>query len=90
MCRNPVTSPTIANANSRGVAGPTFMKNRRVGHDQDRSIAKSAQVKPMSAQSWTLVGKDEASAYVEGRTRSWLKVKQPRYREGEQRWETKT
>jgi bifunctional non-homologous end joining protein LigD len=29
-----------------------------------------------------LVGKDEASLYVEGRTLSWLKVKVPKYREG--------
>ena len=36
-----------------------------------------------------LVGKDEASAYVEGRTLSWLKVKQPKYREGERGWEPK-
>ena len=34
-----------------------------------------------------LVGKDEASPYVEGRTLSWLKVKVPNYREGERRWE---
>ena len=34
-----------------------------------------------------LVGKDEASPYVEGRTLSWLKVKIPRYREGERGWE---
>jgi hypothetical protein len=34
-----------------------------------------------------LLGKDEASAYMEGRTLSWLKVKQPRYREGERGWE---
>lgn len=34
-----------------------------------------------------LVGKDEASPYREGRTLSWLKVKQPRYREGERGWE---
>jgi bifunctional non-homologous end joining protein LigD len=33
-----------------------------------------------------MVGKDEASAYVEGRTFSWLRVKQPRYREGERGW----
>jgi bifunctional non-homologous end joining protein LigD len=37
-----------------------------------------------------LVGKDEASPYREGRTLSWLKVKQPRYREGERGWEPKT
>jgi hypothetical protein len=33
-----------------------------------------------------LVGKDEASPYREGGTLSWLKVKQPRYREGERGW----
>ena len=37
-----------------------------------------------------LVGKDEASAYAEGRTLAWLKVKQPKYREGERGWEPKT
>jgi bifunctional non-homologous end joining protein LigD len=34
-----------------------------------------------------LVGKDEASPYVEGRTLSWLKVKVSHYREGERGWE---
>jgi len=34
-----------------------------------------------------LVGKDEASPHREGRTLSWLKVKQPRYREGKRGWE---
>ena len=34
-----------------------------------------------------MVGKDEASPYREGRTLSWLKVKQPHYREGERGWE---
>jgi ATP-dependent DNA ligase len=34
-----------------------------------------------------LVGKDEASPYAEGRTLSWLKVKQPKYRESERAWE---
>jgi bifunctional non-homologous end joining protein LigD len=34
-----------------------------------------------------LVGKDEASPYVEGRTLSWLKVKVPKYREGERGWD---
>jgi hypothetical protein len=33
-----------------------------------------------------LVGKDEASPYTEGRTLCWLKVKQPKYREGERGW----
>jgi len=32
----------------------------------------------------------EASAYVEGQTLSWLKVKVPHYREGKRGWETKT
>ena len=35
-----------------------------------------------------LVGKDEAAPYREGRTLAWLKVKQPKYREGERGWET--
>jgi len=37
-----------------------------------------------------LVGKGKASAYIEGRTLSWLKVKQPNYREGERGWEPKS
>jgi bifunctional non-homologous end joining protein LigD len=37
-----------------------------------------------------LVGKDEASPYVEGRTLAWLKVKVPHYREGERGWEPKS
>ena len=36
-----------------------------------------------------LVGKDEASHYREGRTLSWLKVKVPKYREGERGWDPK-
>jgi hypothetical protein len=36
-----------------------------------------------------LVGKDEAAPYREGRTLAWLKVKQPKYREGERGWELK-
>lgn len=36
-----------------------------------------------------LVGKEEGSLYREDRTIAWLKVKQPRYREGERGWETK-
>jgi bifunctional non-homologous end joining protein LigD len=34
-----------------------------------------------------LVAKDPASPYVGGRTLQWLKVKQPKYREGERGWE---
>src|SRR5262245_42729984 len=34
-----------------------------------------------------MVGKDESSPYKGGRTLSWLKVKQPNYREGERGWE---
>jgi ATP-dependent DNA ligase len=33
-----------------------------------------------------LVGKDETSAYVEGRTLSWLKVRQMDYRVQERGW----
>jgi ATP-dependent DNA ligase len=36
-----------------------------------------------------LVGKDPESPYVPGRTLKWLKVKQPKYREGERGWEPK-
>ena len=36
-----------------------------------------------------LVAKDPESPYVGGRTLKWLKVKQPRYREGERGWEPK-
>lgn len=35
-----------------------------------------------------LAAKDSASPYVGGRTLKWLKVKQPKYREGERGWET--
>jgi ATP-dependent DNA ligase len=36
-----------------------------------------------------LVGNDESSPYREGRTLSWLKVKVPKYREGERGWDPK-
>jgi ATP-dependent DNA ligase len=36
-----------------------------------------------------LVAKDPASPYVGGRTLKWLKVQQPKYREGERGWEPK-
>jgi bifunctional non-homologous end joining protein LigD len=36
-----------------------------------------------------MVGKDDASPYREGRTLAWLKVKVPRYREGERGWDQK-
>ena len=36
-----------------------------------------------------LVAKDPESLYLGGRTLKWLKVKQPKYREGERGWETK-
>ena len=36
-----------------------------------------------------LVAKDPESRYLPGRTVAWLKVKQPRYREGERGWEPK-
>jgi ATP-dependent DNA ligase len=35
-----------------------------------------------------LAAKDSASPYVGARTLKWLKVKQPKYREGERGWET--
>jgi bifunctional non-homologous end joining protein LigD len=36
-----------------------------------------------------IVAKDPDSPYVAGRTLKWLKVKQPKYREGERGWEPK-
>ena len=33
------------------------------------------------------MAKDNASPYRGGRTLSWLKIKQPNYREGERGWE---
>ena len=36
-----------------------------------------------------VVAKDPASAHRAGRTRAWLKVKVPRYREAERGWEPK-
>ena len=37
-----------------------------------------------------LVAKDPESRYVGGRSLKWLKVKQPKYREGERGWEPKS
>ena len=51
---------------------------RRLGPD---GLEAWAQVLERGCEG--LVGKDESSPYREGRTLSWLKVKQPRYREGE-------
>ncbi len=36
-----------------------------------------------------LVAKDSESPYIGERTLKWLKVKQPKYREGERGWEPK-
>jgi ATP-dependent DNA ligase len=36
-----------------------------------------------------MVAKDPAAPYVGGRTLKWLKVKVPKYREGERGWEPK-
>ncbi len=36
-----------------------------------------------------MVAKDPASPYVGGRTLNWLKVKQPKYRDGDRGWEPK-
>jgi bifunctional non-homologous end joining protein LigD len=47
----------------------------------DNGVAAGAQVLMRGYES--MVGKDESSIYREGRTLSWLKVKQPSYCEGE-------
>ena len=53
----------------------------------DNRLEAWAQVRARGYEG--LVGKDETSAYGEGRTVSWLKVKVPHYREGERGWEPK-
>jgi bifunctional non-homologous end joining protein LigD len=53
----------------------------------DNGLAAWAQVLERGYEG--LVGKDEASPYVEGRTLTWLKVKVAHYREGERGWEPK-
>ena len=64
--------------------------------DDQRLVLPSRRLAPDSFEAWAqviergyegLVGKDEASAYVEGRT--LFKVKVPHYREGERGWEPK-
>ena len=53
--------------------------------DSETAIAGGSEVpREASAQ---LVGKDPASPYSGGRTLKWLKVKVPKYREGERGWE---
>ena len=64
--------------------------------DDQRLILPARRLAAHGLEAWAqvlksgyegLVGKDEASAYVEGRTLSWLKVKVAHYREGERGWE---
>lgn len=66
--------------------------------DEQRLILPAHRLASDGFEAWALVlergyegmvGKDEASPYTEGRTLSWLKVKQPKYREGERGWEPK-
>jgi ATP-dependent DNA ligase len=66
--------------------------------DDQRLILPARRLAPDGFEAWALVlergyeglvGKDEASPYREGRTRAWLKIKQPKYREGERGWEPK-
>lgn len=66
--------------------------------DDQRLILPAHRLAPDGFEAWAqvlerdyegLVGKDEASPYREGRTLAWLKIKQPKYREGERGWEPK-
>ena len=66
--------------------------------DDQRLIFPARRLAPDGFEAWAqvlergyegLVGKDDTSAYVEGRTLSWLKVKVPHDREGERGWEPK-
>jgi ATP-dependent DNA ligase len=54
-------------------------------HDRPRGVRRLAEVLARGFEG--LVAKDPASPYAGGRTLKWLKVKVPRYREGERGWE---
>ena len=67
--------------------------------DGQQLVLPARRLAPDGLEAWAqvlargyegLVGKDEASPYIEGRTLAWLKVKVPHYREGERGWEPKT
>jgi len=62
----------------------------------ERLILPVRRLSPSGLEAWKdvlragyegLVAKDPASPYVGGRTLKWLKVKVPKYREGERGWE---
>jgi bifunctional non-homologous end joining protein LigD len=64
----------------------------------ERLILPVRRLSPTGLEAWKevlragyegLVAKDPESPYVPGRTLKWLKVKQPKYREGERGWEPK-
>jgi bifunctional non-homologous end joining protein LigD len=64
----------------------------------ERLILPVRRLSPNGLEAWQeviragwegLVAKDPESPYVGGRTLKWLKVKQPKYREGERGWEPK-
>jgi ATP-dependent DNA ligase len=60
-----------------------------------KTSSRRSGVSPTMGKAWQeaverghegLVAKDPASPYLGGRTLQWLKVKQPKYREGESGW----
>lgn len=64
----------------------------------ERLILPVRRLSPDGIEAWRdvirtgwegLVAKDPESPYVGGRTLKWLKVKQPKYREGERGWDPK-
>ena len=66
--------------------------------DEQRLVLPARRLAPDGFEAWAqvlergyegMVGKNEASPYIEGRTLAWLKVKVPDYREGERGWERK-
>ena len=69
--------------------GADPLKVRKELAVEDRDLAVEQERRRFERGYEGLVGKDEASAYVEGRTLAWLKVKVPHYREGERGWEAK-
>jgi ATP-dependent DNA ligase len=66
----------------RGTSAATLLPARRLsptGFDAWKEVLR--------ANYEGLVAKDPESSYVGGRSLTWLKVKVPKYREGERGWE---
>jgi hypothetical protein len=73
-------SPLSLNLSARPPRRHHFVLRLLQGHPARADLARGYE---------GLVAKDPESPYVGGRTLKWLKVKQPKYREGERGWEPK-